>query len=63
MGVVRDVQVSLGAAAGGPSAIVDGETTPTTSFVVGRATGPLRFSNSEGVSSTCPAIRWSMQPY
>jgi hypothetical protein len=63
MGVVRDVSVSLAAATGAGSATLDGETTPSSSFVVGRATGAVRFSDSQGLSSTCTAIQWSMQPY
>jgi hypothetical protein len=63
MGVVRDVRVTLGSASGG-SATFDGETTtPMSSLVVGRMTGALRFSDSQGLSSSCPAIQWSMQPY
>jgi hypothetical protein len=64
-GVVRDIRVSLGSAAGGAgAALFDGETaTPITSLIVGRVTGALRFSDSQGQSSTCPAIRWTMQPY
>jgi hypothetical protein len=64
-GVVRDIRVSLGSAAGGAGAAVfDGETaTPTTSLIVGRVSGALRFSDSRGQSSTCSAIRWTMQPY
>ena len=63
MGVVRDVSVALGREAGGPSAMVDGAVSPGSPLVVGRIAGPLRFSDSRGASSTCPAIQWSMQPF
>ena len=64
MGVARDVSVTLGGAAGAGLATFDGETTSKASaLIVGRVTGALRFSNSQGGSSTCPAIQWSMQPY
>jgi FlaG/FlaF family flagellin (archaellin) len=63
MGIVRDVRVTLSSTSGG-SATLDGETTtPASSLLVGRMTGALRFSDSQGLSSTCPAIQWSMQPY
>jgi hypothetical protein len=63
MGVVRDVSVTLGSTPGGV-ATLDGETaSKTSSLVVGRVTGTLRFSDSQGRASTCPAIQWSMQPY
>ena len=64
MGIVRDVSVTLGGPAGAGLATFDGETTTKASaLVIGRVTGALRFSDSQGVSSTCPAIQWSMQPY
>jgi hypothetical protein len=64
MGVVRDVRVTLGLGTGTGPARFDGRMeSATSSVVVGRVTGPLRFSDSEGESSTCPAIQWSMQPY
>jgi hypothetical protein len=64
MGVARDVSVTLGSTPGGGLANFDGETTSrASSMVVGRVTGALRFSDSQGLSSTCPAIQWSMQPY
>jgi hypothetical protein len=64
MGVVRDVRVTLGLGTGTRPATFDGMMgTAPSSLIVGRVTGPLRFSDSEGNSSTCPAIQWSMQPY
>lgn len=63
MGVVRDVSVTLRSTGGG-AASFDGETTARLSaMVVGRVSGALRFSDSLGASSSCPAIQWSMQPY
>jgi hypothetical protein len=63
MGIIRDVRVSLASSSGG-FATFDGETaSPSSSFVVGKVTGTVRFSDSQGQSSTCPAIQWSMQPY
>jgi hypothetical protein len=64
MGVIRDVRVSLASTSSGGFATFDGETaSPSSSFVVGRVTGTVRFSDSRGESSTCAAIQWSMQPY
>jgi hypothetical protein len=63
MGVVRDVRVTIGREAGGPSATLDGAMSPAGALVVGRIAGALRFSDSRGGSSTCPAIQWSMQAY
>ena len=63
MGVPRDVQVTLGSSSSG-AATFDGESnSKTSSFMVGRIAGAVRFSDSQGVSSTCSAIQWSMQPY
>jgi hypothetical protein len=63
MGVTRDVRVTF-ASAGGGAATFDGETTSkSSSMFVGRVTGAMRFADSQGVSSTCPAIQWTMQPY
>ena len=63
MGVVRDVSVTLRSTSGG-AASFEGETTSRSSaMVVGRVSGALRFNDSQGVSSNCPAIQWSMQPY
>jgi hypothetical protein len=61
MGVVRDVRVTLASSSGAGLAAFDGEASPS-SFVAGRVTGALKFSDSQGLSSTCPAIQWSMQP-
>ena len=64
MGVVRDVSVSLGSSSSGGSATFDGETaSPSSSLIVGKVTGTVRFSDSQGQSSTCSQIQWSMQPY
>jgi hypothetical protein len=64
MGIVRDVTVSLGSSSSGVSATFDGETaSPSSSLIVGKVTGTVRFSDSQGQSSTCPQIQWSMQPY
>jgi hypothetical protein len=64
MGVVRDVNVSLGSTSSGGFATFDGETaSPSSSLVIGKVTGTVRFSDSRGQSSTCSAIQWSMQPY
>ena len=63
MGVTRDVRVSFASAAGG-AATFEGETTSqSSSLIVGRVTGAMRFADSQGASSTCPAIQWTMQPY
>jgi hypothetical protein len=63
MGVTRDVRVTFASTTGG-AATFDGETTSkSSSMVVGRVSGALRFSDSQGVASTCPAIQWTMQPY
>ncbi len=61
MGVVRDVSVAVGRNAGGASATFDGAMSPAGTLIVGRIAGALRFSDSRGGSSTCPAIQWSMQ--
>lgn len=64
MGIIRDVSVSLGSASSGEAATFDGETaSPSSSLIVGRVTGTVRFSDSQGHSSTCSQIQWSMQPY
>jgi hypothetical protein len=64
MGIVRDVSVSLGSTSTGGSATFDGETASlSSSLVVGRVAGTIRFSDSRGQASTCAAIQWSMQPY
>jgi hypothetical protein len=64
MGVIRDVNVTVASATGVGGASLEGETTSRVSrFMVGRVTGALRFSDSHSSSSTCPAIRWSLQPY
>ena len=64
MGVVRDVSVSVGSSTSGGSATFDGETaSPSSSLIVGKVTGTVRFSDSQGQSSTCSQIQWSMQPY
>jgi hypothetical protein len=63
MGVTRDVRVMLASSTGG-AATFDGETnSPSSSFLVGRITGAVRFADGEGASSTCSAIQWTMQPY
>jgi hypothetical protein len=64
MGVIRDVRVTLTSSSSGGFATFDGETaSPSSSLVLGKVTGTVRFSDSLGESSTCPAIQWSMQPY
>ena len=64
MGIIRDVSVSLGSASSGEAATFDGETaSPSSSLIVGRVIGTVRFSDSQGHSSTCSQIQWSMQPY
>ena len=64
MGVIRDVRVTLTSSSSGGFATFDGETaSPSSSLVLGKVTGTVRFSDSLGESSTCQAIRWSMQPY
>lgn len=64
MGVIRDVRVSVASSSSGGFATFDGETaSPSSSLVVGKVTGAVRFSDSQGQSSTCAAIQWSMQPY
>jgi hypothetical protein len=63
MGVIRDVRVSLASSSSGGFATFDGETaSPSSSFVAGKVTGTVRFSDSQGASSTCAAIQWTMQP-
>jgi hypothetical protein len=63
MGVTRDVRVTLASPSGGP-ATFDGETnSKSSSFIVGRIAGAVRFADSQGASSTCSAIQWTMQPY
>jgi len=63
MGVTRDVRVTFASATGG-AATFEGETTSKSSpMVVGRMSGAMRFADSQGVSSTCAAIQWTMQPY
>jgi hypothetical protein len=63
MGVTRDVRVTFASTTGG-AATFDGETTSSSSsMIVGRISGAMRFADSQGVSSTCPAIQWTMQPY
>jgi hypothetical protein len=64
MGVNRDVRVSLASSSSGGFATFDGETaSPSSKLVVGKMTGTVRFSDSQGESSTCQTIQWSMQPY
>ncbi|MEO7272373.1 MAG: hypothetical protein ABIX28_17550 [Vicinamibacterales bacterium] len=63
MGVTRDVRVTFASTTGG-AATFDGETTTkSSSMIVGRMSGAMRFADSQGVSSTCAAIQWTMQPY
>ena len=63
-GFTRDVRITLLAAAGAGPATVEGSFVWTgSSFVTGRITGALRFSDSHDMSSTYSAIQWSMQPY
>ena len=63
MGVTRDIRVTIASPTGG-AATFDGETTTkSSSLIVGRISGAMRFSDSAGVSSTCSAIQWTMQPY
>jgi len=64
MGVTRDVQVTLASSSSGGAATFDGETnSKSSSFFVGRIAGAVRFADSQGASSTCSAIQWTMQPY
>jgi len=62
MGVTRDVRVTF-ASSGGGAATFDGEASSSSTMIVGRMSGALRFADSQGVSSTCSAIQWTMQPY
>jgi hypothetical protein len=61
MGVIRDVRVTLSSSTGTGVAPFDGAASPS-SFIAGRITGALKFSDSQGISSSCAAIQWSMQP-
>ena len=63
MGVVRDVSVTLSVDERRCARPSTARPPPIVGMVVGRVTGALRFSDSQGASSTCPAIQWSMQPY
>jgi hypothetical protein len=63
-GVVRDVNLALAGHSGRGAATLEGATASATSqLVVGRVMGEMRFGDSQGTSSTCSAIQWSMQPY
>jgi len=63
MGVTRDIRVTLASSSGG-AATFDGATdSKSSSFMVGRIAGAVQFADSQGASSTCSVIQWSMQPY
>lgn len=62
-GTMKDVRVTLASASGSGAAAFDGRTaSPVSTFVVGRVTGSVTYSDSQGQSS-CSAIQWSMQPF
>jgi hypothetical protein len=63
MGVTRDVRVTLASSGGGAATFDGGTVSQSSSLIVGRVSGTVQFTDSQGVSSTCQAVRWSMQPY
>jgi hypothetical protein len=62
-GTMKDIRVTLASASGSGAAVLDGRTaSPVSNLVVGRVTGSVKYSDSQG-QSTCSAIQWSMQPF
>jgi hypothetical protein len=43
-------------------ATISGELAPGASFVNGRITGTMVFTDSSGAASTCPMVLWTLQP-
>jgi hypothetical protein len=58
----RDVTVTFGAGGADAAAFEGGTDTPISTFVSGRISGAIRFADSTGAASTCPAILWNLQP-
>ena len=62
-GTLKDVRVTLASPSGTGAATLDGSTaSPVSTFIVGRVTGTVQYSDAEG-RSTCTAVQWSMQPF
>jgi hypothetical protein len=57
-----DVRATLSGEQPNDAAFVDGIVAASSSFVYGRVSGAIRFSDSSGQASTCTAIQWSLQP-